>query len=99
MPEEVRVHMIVEGRLQGVFFRYTTCQQADMLGVTGWVMNTRDGNVEIVAEGTKQAVAALVEWCRHGPSGAHVTNVRVTNEPFSGEFGSFDTRFSGGRQW
>ena len=99
MTEKVRTHIIVEGRVQGVFFRYTACQQADRLGVTGWVMNRRDGNVEIVAEGTKEAVDELVRWCRRGPSGAHVTDVRITNEPFSGEFESFDTRYSGGAHW
>ena len=99
MAEQARVRVIVEGRVQGVFFRYTTCEQADRLGVTGWVMNRRDGNVEIVAEGAKGAVDALVAWCRHGPPGAHVTNVRIATEPFSGEFKSFDTRYSGDMHW
>ena len=99
MTEKVRVRAIVEGRVQGVFFRYTTCQQADRLGITGWVMNRRDGNVEIVAEGTKEAVDTLVQWCHHGPSGAQVTSVRITNEPVSGEFASFDTRYAGDSHW
>ncbi len=99
MAEKVRVRAVVEGRVQGVFFRYSTCDQADKLGVTGWVMNRHDGGVEVVAEGTQEAVGALVQWCRHGPPGARVTDVKVANEPYSGEFQSFDVRYSGGMRW
>ncbi len=97
MAEKVRVRAVVEGRVQGVFFRYSACEQADRLGVTGWVMNRPDGTVELVAEGPKEAVDDLVKWCRHGPPGAHVTNVRVAHQPYSGEFQAFDVKYSGGR--
>jgi acylphosphatase len=76
-----------------VFFRHTTCQQADRLGVNGWVKNKRDGTVEVVAEGPGEAVDQLIRWCHHGPSGARVTNVRVNEEPYMGEFDSFDVRY------
>lgn len=99
MAEKVRVRAIVEGRVQGVFFRYSTCEQADKLGVTGWVMNRRDGGVEIVAEGTQQAVGALMQWCRHGPPGARVTDVKIENEPYSGEFQFFNVRYSSDMHW
>ncbi|UCD56316.1 MAG: acylphosphatase [Candidatus Hydrogenedentota bacterium] len=99
MSEKIRAHAIVEGRVQMVFFRYSTCQEADRLGVNGWVMNRRDGAVEVVAEGEKEAVDALMQWCRHGPSGARVTNVKMTHEPYSGEFKSFDVRYSGDSRW
>lgn len=82
-----------------VFFRHTTCQQADRLGVTGWVMNRPDANVEVVAEGTEEAVDALMKWCHHGPSGARVSNVKMTPEPYTGEFTSFETRYSGDSRW
>ena len=96
MADNVRAHAIIEGRVQMVFFRYSTCQEAARLGVTGWVMNRPEGNVEVVAEGPKEAVDALIAWCRHGPSGARVTNVNVTEEPYKSEFDSFDARYSGG---
>ena len=96
MADNVRARAIVEGRVQMVFFRYSTCQEAEKLGVTGWVMNRPEGGVELVAEGPKEAVDALINWCRSGPPNARVTNVRITDEPYSGEFKSFDTRYSGG---
>jgi len=79
-----------------VFFRYSTCEEAEKLGVTGWVMNRPEGSVELVAEGPKEAVDELIAWCHKGPPHAHVTNVKVTKEAYTGEFTSFDTRFSGG---
>lgn len=97
--EKIRARVIVEGRVQGVFFRYSACEQAEKLGVNGWVMNRPDGNVELVAEGLKDSVDALVGWCRHGPPGARVTNVRVTHEPYAGEFKSFDVRHSASMRW
>lgn len=79
-----------------VFFRYSTCQEAEKLGVTGWVMNRPEGSVELVAEGPKEAVDKLMEWCRTGPPNARVTNVKVTEEPYADEFKSFDVKYSGG---
>jgi len=76
-----------------VFFRYSTCEEADRLGVRGWVKNKRDGNVEVVAEGPAKAVDELIRWCHHGPSGARVTNVKMTEEPYAGEFSSFDVKY------
>ena len=96
MADNVRTHAIVEGRVQMVFFRYSTCIEAEKLGVTGWVMNRPEGSVELVAEGPKEAVDALINWCRSGPPNANVTNVRITEEPYTGEFESFDTKYSGG---
>ena len=93
MAENKRVHAIVEGRVQMVFFRYSTCQEADRLGVMGWVKNRRDGTVEVVAEGPEEPVDELMRWCHHGPSGARVTNVTITDEPYTGEFDSFGVRY------
>ena len=93
MAENIRVHAIIEGRVQMVFFRYSTCQEADRLGVMGWVKNRRDGSVEVIAEGPSEAVDELIQWCHHGPSGARVTNVTITDEPYTGEFGSFGVRY------
>ena len=95
MADKIRTRAVVEGRVQMVFFRYSTCQEAQKLGVTGWVVNRPDGAVELVAEGPKEAVDALIEWCRTGPPNARVTSVKVSEEPYTGEFESFDTKYSG----
>jgi len=91
--EQVRAHIIVDGRVQGVFFRATARDVARRLGVTGWVKNRWDGKVELVVEGEKKAVEKMLRWCHKGPSGAVVTNVDVKWEPFKGEFGSFSIRY------
>jgi acylphosphatase len=84
-----RAHVVVSGDVQGVFFRQETKRQAEAHGVSGWVRNRDDGSVEAVFEGEKQDVKALVEFCKHGPSGAMVTNVDVKWENFTGEFNDF----------
>jgi len=89
---KARVHVLVSGTVQGVFFRQKTKQQAESLGINGWVRNLADGRVEGVFEGDEQAVKALVDYCRHGPSYARVTNVGAAWEPYSGEFSGFETR-------
>ena len=95
MTDNIRKRAIVEGRVQMVFFRYSTCQEADRLGVKGWVLNRPEGGVELVAEGPKESVDALIKWCRKGPPNAKVSKVKVAEESYSGEFDSFDTRYSG----
>lgn len=95
MADNIRVRLIVEGRVQGVFFRHTTHQQARRLGVSGWVMNRSDGAVEIVAEGASEAVDQLVQWAHHGPPGAHVSGVKIKDEPYTGEFNDFDVKYAG----
>jgi acylphosphatase len=87
---KTRAHVYVSGRVQGVFFRQNTKRQAQSQGVTGWVRNLDDGRVEAVFDGEESAVNALVEFCRHGPRGASVTNVEVQLEPCKEEFQSFD---------
>jgi len=70
-----RVHLIVRGHVQGVFFRASTKRRARELGVSGWVKNLADGSVEVVAEGPDAALADLVRWCRSGPPGAGVDSL------------------------
>ena len=67
----------VVGRVQGVSFRWYAQEQARSLGVTGWVRNEPDGSVLLHAEGDPDAVDALVDWCRTGPSTARVSDVAV----------------------
>lgn len=87
--EKVRARVIVEGRVQGVFFRAHTQEMADRLKLTGWVKNRRDGRVEALFEGDKGNVQRMIEWCHRGPSEARVTKVFVTWEEFVGEFKEF----------
>jgi acylphosphatase len=86
---KARVHLFVNGRVQGVFYRKKTKQQAEKLGIMGWVRNLPDGRVEAVFEGEETAVKALQEYCHHGPLSATVTNVDSIWELYSGEFSDF----------
>ena len=67
------------------FFRHSTRVRAEELGLSGWVKNSRDGRVELVAEGSREQVEALVGWCHEGPPGAAVSDVEVSWEEPSGE--------------
>jgi acylphosphatase len=75
--QPVAVCLHVHGRVQGVFFRDSARREAQRRGVAGWAANRPDGSVEIVLEGPRAAVAEVVQWCRHGPRGAHVTETEV----------------------
>jgi acylphosphatase len=75
-----RVRVRIHGRVQGVFFRAEAGSRAESLGIAGWVRNAPDGSVEALFEGEPDRVDSMVEWCRHGPSGAHVTEVGVLEE-------------------
>ena len=90
----VRVHLKIEGRVQGVWFRESTRKKAQFLGVLGWVRNRSDGTVEAVAEGEEDKVKALVSWCYQGPPSAQVTQVTKAWDEWQGEFNSFDVVFS-----
>ncbi len=92
-PKRVRARILVEGRVQGVFFRANTCDRAEALGLTGWVKNTRDGRVEAVFEGQKEDVEKIIQWCHKGPPGAVVTNVEVSWEEPKGEFRDFSIKY------
>jgi acylphosphatase len=78
-------HLLIEGRVHGVGFRYEMTRQASQLGVTGWVRNTRDGKVEAMVDGPPERVDAIIAWARRGPAAAQVTDVRVSENP-----GSYD---------
>ena len=88
--DNIRVRIIIQGRVQGVWFRDSTRREAMGLGVNGWVKNRRDGSVEVLAEGPEERVTQLVTWCHHGPSYARVTDVHQSKEAWQGNFDSFD---------
>lgn len=78
MSARIARKVVICGRVQGVFFRDTMRRQADRHGVGGWVRNCRDGTVQAHLEGEPDAVAEVVLWCRTGPRGADVEDLRVT---------------------
>ncbi|HSB88252.1 MAG TPA: acylphosphatase [Ilumatobacteraceae bacterium] len=83
----IRVRAVVEGRVQGVWYRESCRREADSEGIAGWVRNNEDGSVEAVLEGEPHAVARVLAWMRNGPPAAIVTNVRVTEEEPRNEHG------------
>lgn len=87
---KVRAHVVVIGRVQGVFFRSETSLRAKRLDVAGWVRNLADGRLEAVFEGEEMNVKQLIDFCGKGPPGARVANVNVVWETYTGEFRSFE---------
>lgn len=78
---DIRRHALISGRVQGVGFRYWTRGEAERLGVRGWVRNRADGRVEAELEGDQVAVDELLESLRHGPPGAVVDGIDITDRP------------------
>jgi acylphosphatase len=70
-------HILVKGRVQGVFFRKNTREVAEALNITGWVKNTDEGHVEILAQADRDAVEQFIKWCRQGPPKAYVEKVEI----------------------
>ena len=86
---EKRLHIFVSGRVQGVWYRASTCSQAQGLGLVGEVWNRFDGRVEVVAEGPKEGLQQLLVWCNAGPSGARVDSLESSWSSATGEFDEF----------
>ena len=84
-----RVWLRIRGRVQGVGFRFSALDEAQRLGLTGWVRNTPDGDVEVIAEGKAQPLQRFVSWCHAGPPGALVRHLEERWLPHTGEFDSF----------
>jgi acylphosphatase len=90
--EMMRLHVVVRGRVQGVGFRAFVVENGLALGVTGWARNRWDGSVEVVAEGTRNNLNALLAALRRGPRMSNVTDVEQEWKPASGEFKSFGVK-------
>lgn len=84
-----RATILVQGHVQGVFFRASAMEEAQSLGIAGYVKNLPDGGVEAVAEGNREQVEAFIAWCRRGPPSARVDEVKVHWEEPTGEFRTF----------
>ena len=87
-----RVHLIASGSVQGVFFRASTRDEARRLGLSGWVRNADDGSVECQAQGSEQAVEALIDFCRRGPGQARVTDLLVEDRDVIADEEGFEVR-------
>ena len=90
---KTNVNVLISGRVQGVWFRSSTKQKAEQLGVTGWVRNTKDGRVEAIFEGEENSVKSLTEWCHHGPPLAKIEKVEVKNQPPTNGFDDFSIKY------
>jgi acylphosphatase len=82
------LHLIIKGHVQGVFYRASAKDAAEELGVTGWIKNTPDGEVEALASGSQEKIEQFVEWCKKGPRRARVSEV-IVNEGDEKHFEEF----------
>lgn len=88
-----RVHAIVHGRVQGVFFRDYTRRQAELLGLSGWVRNLPDRTVETVFEGDADSVTSMLQWLKTGSPMSDVTDIDAREEDPQGESKGFEIRY------
>ena len=91
--EQQRIHLLVSGKVQGVFFRQALKVVAKKNNVLGWVRNLIDKRVEAVLEGDKKSVNLVIEWARIGPANSHVDNIEINNEEFKNEFSTFEVAY------
>ena len=84
-----RAELIIEGRVQGVFYGASARQEAQRLGLKGEIRNLPGGEVEAIVEGPKERIEEFIAWCRRGPPAAKVENIQVRWGPARGEFRTF----------
>ena len=83
----IRRRLLVSGQVQGVFYRDSCRREAEEKGITGSARNLPDGRVEVILEGTEDAVGRMIEWCRRGSDMARVDSVEVEDQEPQGESG------------
>jgi len=88
-----RVHVLIRGKVQGVFFRQALKVFAIKNNVYGWVRNLKDKRVEAVLEGDSKSINSVIEWTRIGPANSRVDDIEVNNEEFKNEFPMFDVLY------
>jgi acylphosphatase len=89
-----RLHVLIEGRVQGVGFRNFALSKADLLGLTGWVRNVGYDRLEVLAEGEIEPLTTFLEYLRKGPRSAFVTQINQSWDTATGEFQFFDITYS-----
>jgi len=78
------VHLLIKGKVQGVYYRASAREEAQALGLTGWVRNTPEGDVEAVASGDQVSIDKFIAWCHRGPRQSKVVSVEVSQLPEEG---------------
>ena len=91
--KQQRVHLLVTGKVQGVFFFFFLKVVAKKNNVLGWVRNLKEGHVEAILEGENKSVNSVIEWTRIGPANSRVDDIEVSNEEFKNEFSTFDVLY------
>ena len=91
--KQQRVHILVSGKVQGVFFRQALKVIARKNNVLGWVRNLTDKRVEAILEGDSKSVNMVIEWTRIGPANSRVDNIEVSNQEFKNEFSTFEVLY------
>ena len=86
-------HLLIHGRVQGVWFRASAQEMAQKLKLKGWVRNTPDGAVEVHIQGEDSSIDKMVAWCNQGPPGAHVDHIDISEVSLNEEFRSFNIRY------
>jgi acylphosphatase len=89
MADKARARVLIEGRVQGVFFRASTRDEARARGLTGWARNLPDGRVEALFEGDKRLVEDMLKWCQKGPPYAYVDHIEVEWQTHQGDLVDF----------
>ena len=87
------VHILIRGKVQGVFFRQALKVVAKKNDVMGWVRNLTDKRVEATLEGYNKSVNLVIEWAKIGPANSHVDNIEINNEEFKNEFSTFEVLY------
>ena len=88
-----RVHLLISGRVQGVYFRQGMMETAEKNNILGWVRNLPGNKVEAIIEGKDPNVDAVIEWAHFGPAGAVVDELKIIEENYIGEFSEFEIRY------
>ena len=91
--KQQRIHLLVSGKVQGVFFRQALKVVAKKNNVSGWVRNLKDGRVEAILEGDNKSVNSVIEWTSIGPANSHIDDIEVINEEFKNEFSMFEVLY------
>ena len=91
--KQQRIHLLVSGKVQGVFFRQALKVIAKKNNVLGWVRNLTDKRVEAMLEGETKSVNLVIEWARVGPANSRVDNIKIHNEEFKNEFSTFEVLY------